>query len=1093
LEFIMARQEAQSKLLYYPMSDEVVDLISTWLSNPQPSRIADPCVGSGEALARLKAHLGDCETWGVEVSYVRAEQAKRVIDVVLPTSFYHVKWDDRTVSLALNNPPYDFSEYQDERGSRIRHERLFVTQMSRRIVTGGIHVIIIPRRMLADEELARYLVGRYEHVLAFAYPHSGFDQVVIFGVKRAQYQHPSRIQIEGLTALANPDAVLAELCPGDGRYILPAAPEASPEAFLYTPLTHAEQIRAAQQCSPLDTEEYIRALHVRPIGEPIHPVVQENIGHVSMELSSGGVGVLRIDTPAGPILTRGTTTKEVTEQRETVANDEGEATGEKVTQIEKLVTQVAVTHPDGRIEVLSTASEVGDFITQYSKQLCDALLARNVPQYAFQPTPREWAITRQMALGMPTLAGRNERGLFDLQAHFAIAATRVLRQHKAVIVNADMGTGKTLTSIAALEVLNQWPAIIMCPGHMTEKWRREITQGSNPAEPIIARVLDTGAKPAIDVLAKIRRAGGRILNEVRTAGRREMAIESTIAGQRSILAHCQQHWLDPIIDGETLTMSDEAVSEEMDASYDDGSICTWTLNVLDTSSGSHFHNLMQPLIESLGGEILQNERLQVAPEVDARAGKTLQSGRRRRLVLRLDATQHSTLLAQLSQWRLRPMVMAYEADTLSVEISDRDLYTLFDFVRDCEAGQLGRKAVAIVAFDAAKYDAGFRNITGSVARRIWDEGAGRYVIQQVQLCPGCGQVVDAASQEAGRCLHAVPKPIFDEGGRLARDENGEPLKKEVSCQTSLQEMSRWHRVGVSRLVRDQFAHWFRVYIMDEVHEAQAGDTDIGAADGRFISGTRYSIALTGTLFGGTASSIFYLLYRRVPEVRGLYGYREVGRWIQHYGAVKTTWTEKLEERTGLRGLSTGIQRYNLRVKELPRVHPGIIRYLLPQTLFAKITDLGYALPPLNEEIIRVEMGEALGSHFRKVDDDLRNYAAQQLAANKDGRWFSAWWNAVLRRPNSAFRGESFALAGAEGFTLPAVVDGADPHDLLPKEARLIELIRRNKASGRRTLVFVEQTATRDIRSRLQAALEANLSGLRVATLSSSVAPNKREA
>jgi hypothetical protein len=190
----MARQEAQSKLLYYPTSEEVVDLIATWLSNPQPSRLADPCVGSGEALARLKAHLGDCETWGVEISYARAEQAKRVIDVVLPTSFYHVKWDDRTVSLALNNPPYDFSEYQDERGSRIRHERLFVTQMSRRIVTGGIHVIIIPRRMLADEELARHLAGRYERVLVFAYPNSRFDQVVILAVKRAQYQHPSRMK-----------------------------------------------------------------------------------------------------------------------------------------------------------------------------------------------------------------------------------------------------------------------------------------------------------------------------------------------------------------------------------------------------------------------------------------------------------------------------------------------------------------------------------------------------------------------------------------------------------------------------------------------------------------------------------------------------------------------------------------------------------------------------------------------------------------------------------------------------------------------------------------------------------------------------------
>jgi len=94
-----------------------------------------------------------------------------------------------------------------------------------------------------------------------------------------------------------------------------------------------------------------------------------------------------------------------------------------------------------------------------------------------------------------------------------------------------------------------------------------------------------------------------------------------------------------------------------------------------------------------------------------------------------------------------------------------------------------------------------------------------------------------------------------------------------------------------------------------------------AADGRFISGIKRSIALTGTLFGGTSSSIFYLLFRRVAEVRDLYRYRDVQRWIEHYGATKTTWMQDGEQEDG-RGLSTGIQRWNLHVKELPRIHPA---------------------------------------------------------------------------------------------------------------------------------------------------------------------------
>ncbi len=336
----MARQEAQSKLLYYPTSNQVIDLAATWFSNPLRSRLADPCVGEGEALARFKERIGgNAETWGVEISYARVEKARQVIDVVLPASVYHVKWAERTVSFTLENPPYDFSDYRDERGKLIRHERLFVTQMTRRLAPCGHHLIIVPRWMLTDEELARHIASWYERVLVFGYPDSAFDQVVVLATKRHQYQHPTRLQFEGLMAWGESGVNLTPLCAGDGRYVIPPAPDVPPDAFLYVPMTHEEQMRAVQQCSPLKSPEWKEATFVRPVGAPIHPCVQENIGHVSMELSSGGVGVLRIETPDGPILTRGATTKEVVETREDVTDEDGDDTGvTKVTQIEKLAS-----------------------------------------------------------------------------------------------------------------------------------------------------------------------------------------------------------------------------------------------------------------------------------------------------------------------------------------------------------------------------------------------------------------------------------------------------------------------------------------------------------------------------------------------------------------------------------------------------------------------------------------------------------------------------------------------------------------------------------------------------------------------------------
>jgi hypothetical protein len=57
-----------------------------------------------------------------------------------------------------------------------------------------------------------------------------------------------------------------------------------------------------------------------------------------------------------------------------------------------------------------------------------------------------------------------------------------------------------------------------------------------------------------------------------------------------------------------------------------------------------------------------------------------------------------------------------------------------------------------------------------------------------------------------------------------------------------------------RLTRDQFKDYSTVYAADRVYKTWAGSTDVGAEVGRLITGTKYSIALPVTLFGGVASS-----------------------------------------------------------------------------------------------------------------------------------------------------------------------------------------------------------------------------------------------
>jgi hypothetical protein len=260
-----------------------------------------------------------------------------------------------------------------------------------------------------------------------------------------------------------------------------------------------------------------------------------------------------------------------------------------------------------------------------------------------------------------------------------------------------------------------------------------------------------------------------------------------------------------------------------------------------------------------------------------------------------------------------------------------------------------------------------------------------------------------------------------------------------------------------------------------------------------ISAIPYGLALTGTLFGGTASSIFYLLYRRSRAVRSAYKHTDKQRWVDHFGR----WEHRWKERPTGRSVSTGVKRYSHRAKELPGVSPAVIRYLLPITLFGKITDLGYELPALHEHVESLAMAPAQKKQYERVDQALLKQAMELLAQHSEPGGLATWFTTIRYRPASAFRDEvarfkELPTGWAVQAEMPAVVSPNSPW--LPKEARLAAIVQKNKQRGRRTLVYVEQTGTRDIRPRIRASLKALVPGVRVEMLSANdMSPAAREA
>lgn len=77
----------------------------------------------------------------------------------------------------------------------------------------------------------------------------------------------------------------------------------------------------------------------------------------------------------------------------------------------------------------------------------------------------------------PPLVLETMRTLYPAQAHLVTAAVKALRRQDAVLLGADVGTGKTLMAACTAHAHaggKPYTGLVMCPGQLVPKWRREL-------------------------------------------------------------------------------------------------------------------------------------------------------------------------------------------------------------------------------------------------------------------------------------------------------------------------------------------------------------------------------------------------------------------------------------------------------------------------------------------------------------------------------------------------------------------------------------------------------------------------------------------
>ena len=146
--------------------------------------------------------------------------------------------------------------------------------------------------------------------------------------------------------------------------------------------------------------------------------------------------------------------------------------------------------------------------------------------------------------------------------------------------------------------------------------------------------------------------------------------------------------------------------------------------------------------------------------------------------------------------------------------------------------------------------------------------------------------------------------------------------------------------------------YFDLLVVDEGHEYKNSGSAQGQAMGVLAAKARKTVLLTGTLMGGYADDLFYLLFRILTRRMIEDGYKPNARgsmapaamsFMRDHGVLKDIYTE----RDNVSHKTAKGKKLSVRTVKAPGFGPkGIHRFVLPFTVFLKLKDIGVL--PLTE-------------------------------------------------------------------------------------------------------------------------------------------------
>jgi hypothetical protein len=338
-------------------------------------------------------------------------------------------------------------------------------------------------------------------------------------------------------------------------------------------------------------------------------------------------------------------------------------------------------------------------------------------------------------------------------------------------------------------------------------------------------------------------------------------------------------------------------------------------------------------------------------------------------------------------------------------------------------------------------------------------------------CPDCGsQLREKTGGEGGflsrrdlersrkRCLAEIVVEQGADGNPVARP-CGAPLWQYAEGQAvwAPADYIHKHMRGV-----------FDYLICDELHEEKADTSARANALGALVASCRKVIGMTGTLIGGKASHVRSLLFRLSPKSLKAedLDWEDDMEFARRYGRVDTIVTEKSGPACDNRR-SNG-KNTTKRQTEQPGIMPTLYgRHLIGNTIFLSLKDVAADLPAYDEHPTPVCMNAELEEPYREMEGALKQ-AVADLLRKGNHQLLSAMLHALLAYPDHPYDWKPVGYTEKTGrFVTVTCPPTLDSHCLWPKERKLLEILRQEKAQGRQCWVFGVYTSTHPVLDRLE--------------------------